>query len=49
MAVASGIAFQEAASGVGGASLRTTAGLAPRAWPAGEPAPDQVATHKLSA
>ena len=42
MAVASGIAFQ-AASGVGGASLRTTAGLALRAWPAGEPAPDHVA------
>lgn len=39
MTVASGIAYQ-AASGVGGASLRTTADLALRAWPgAGDQAP----------
>ncbi len=44
MTVASGIAFQ-AASGVSGASLRTSAELALRAWPA----TPSAASHKLSA
>ena len=48
MMVAAGIAFQ-ASTGVSGASLRTIAELALRAWPSGEPARDRTAVHKVSA
>ena len=46
MTVASGIAYQ-AASGVTGASLRTTADMALRAWP-GAGGPGYTVAHKLS-